>query len=152
LNFDKETNTQVLEDLPNSVDLKNFLISDVSDGITDTAARTLGRAMGFWLRSFHSWGNEDAQLKAKATVAENTAMRDLKFYINYTMLIDTIPNFPDILGESRDVFEKIRDMAADELKKVDGSNDYGIIHGDFWTGKYVQADVPSSPGLVRCAC
>jgi hypothetical protein len=137
LNFDKETNTQILEDLPNSVDLKNFLISDLSDGITDSMARTLGHAMGSWLRAFHTWGNQSAQLKTKETIAGNTAMRDLKFYINYTMLIDTIPNFPGILEESRDVFEKVRDMAADELKNIDDTDDYGIIHGDFWTGKYV---------------
>ncbi|OQD81660.1 hypothetical protein PENANT_c026G06102 [Penicillium antarcticum] len=140
--FDKETNTQILEDLPNSVDLKNFLNSGISDNTTDSTARTLGCAIGSWLQSFHSWGNESAQLETKSTVAGNTAMRDLKFYINYTMLIDTIPNFPEILEQSREIFGKVHDMAADELKKVDDSDDYGIIHGDFWTGNILLPKIP----------
>ncbi|KAJ5753469.1 uncharacterized protein N7511_007622 [Penicillium nucicola] len=142
LNFDKKTNTQILEDLPDSVDLKNFLISGVSVGITDSTARTLGRALGSWLRAFHAWGIHNDQRKTKTTVAGNIAMRDLKFYINYTMLIDTIPNFSEILGESREIFENVRDMAAAELENMDESDDYGIIHGDFWTGNVLLPKAP----------
>lgn len=65
-------------------------------------------------------------------------MKQLKFWVNYTMLIDTIANFPDILTQSRDVFEQVRDFAATELTKQNHDNEYGIIHGDFWTGKYDQ--------------
>jgi hypothetical protein len=38
-------------------------------------------------------------------------------------------------------------MAADELKNIDDTDDYGIIHGDFWTGKYVPL-VPGSTWYI----
>lgn len=63
-------------------------------------------------------------------------MKDLKFWVNYTMLLDTIGNFPDILEGNRDIFEKVRDLAAAELEQQSHDDGYGVIHGDFWTGKY----------------
>lgn len=68
-------------------------------------------------------------------LTENISMKELKYHINYSMLLETIEKFPEILEESRGVFEKVRDFAAAELKKLDHDDEYGIIHGDFWTGK-----------------
>lgn len=102
-----------------------------------SSARSLGRALGSWLRSFHDWAADEKQAECRDTLAKNGVMKDLKFYVNYAMLIDTIENFPNILGESRDVFERVRDFAAAELKREHCDDVYGIIHGDFWTGKYV---------------
>lgn len=51
------------------------------------------------------------------------------------MLLDTSANFPEILEESRVVFEEVHNFAAAELKKEDHDDKYGLIHGDFWTGK-----------------
>lgn len=139
LHVDRETNTQVLTDLPNSLDLKTFLLSEVSHGVSESAARALGRGLGTWLRSFHDWAAATEQAEHSAVFDRNGSMKDLKFYVNYTMLIDTIPNFPQILGESHDVLKEVRDLAAAELKEPGESEGYGIIHGDFWTGKYVSA-------------
>lgn len=135
LHFDEDTNTQIVEDLPNSVDLKSFLLSSVSSGLSKPSAVALGRALGSWLRSFHNWGDSSDQSECKTTLSKNESMKDLKFWVNYTMLLDTIANFPNILGESRQVFEQVRDFAAAELTRQDHGNEYGIIHGDFWTGK-----------------
>lgn len=64
-------------------------------------------------------------------------MKDLKFWVNYTMLLDTVKNFPTILDKNRDIFERVHKFAATELTQKDCDDEYGIIHGDFWTGKYV---------------
>lgn len=133
--FDQENNTQVLEDLPNSIDLKNFLLSDLSHGVSETSGRAIGRSLGSWLKSFHNWASESEQADSRSLLAQNGTMKDLKFYVNYSMLMDTIANFPGILEDSRGVFEELKDFAAAELKKSEEEDGYGIIHGDFWTGK-----------------
>jgi hypothetical protein len=133
--FDQENNTQVLEDLPNSIDLKNFLLSDLSHGVSETSGRSLGRSLGSWLKLFHNWASKSEQADCRSLLAQNGTMKDLKFYVNYSMLMDTIANFPGILEDSRGVFEELKDFAAAELKKSEEEDGFGIIHGDFWTGK-----------------
>lgn len=137
LHFDAKEDIQIVEDLPNSVDLKTFLLSSVSNGISKSSARALGRALGSWLRSFHDWGNSNDRSECKETLSRNQTMKDLKFWVNYTMLLDTVKNFPTILDKNRHIFEKLHDFAAAELTQKEYDDEYGIIHGDFWTGKYV---------------
>lgn len=144
LHFDADTDTQILEDLPDSVDLKTFLLSSVSSGMSKSSAESLGRALGSWLRSFHDWGSNKDQAGCKATLSKNESMKELKFWVNYTILIDTIANFPHILEKSRHVFEEVRDFAAAELTKQDHGDEYGIIHGDFWTGNVLIPNVALS--------
>ena len=136
MDFNRETNTQVFEDLPNSIDLKNFLLSKVSHDLSESSGRALGSALGSWLRSFHHWTAEEQQIETTKILGQNKVMKDLKFWVNYTMLLDTIGNFPDILEGNRDIFEKVRDLAAAELEQQSHDDGYGVIHGDFWTGKY----------------
>ncbi|KAJ5616366.1 hypothetical protein N7537_001480 [Penicillium hordei] len=142
LDFNRETNTQVFEDLPNSIDLKNFLLSKVSHDLSESSGRALGSALGSWLRLFHHWTAEEQQIESTKILGENKVMKDLKFWVNYTMLLDTIENFPDILEGNRDIFEKIRDLAAAELEQRSHDNGYGVIHGDFWTGNVLLPNVP----------
>jgi hypothetical protein len=61
----------------------------------------------------------------------NTAMRDLKFMVNYDMLVGTIERFPGILEEKRETLEEVRESVKRELDENDGE----LIHGDFWSGK-----------------
>lgn len=135
LHFDQETNTQIMEDLPNSLDLKNFLLSELAQDVSESSARSLGYSLGSWLRSFHEWGTKQEQRETRELLNQNRTMKDIKFYVNYSMLLDTIANFPGILEESRGVLEEVHKFAAAELKKEDRDDEYGLIHGDFWTGK-----------------
>ena len=80
-----------------------------------------------------------------AEMDKNQYMRDLKFMVNYDALVNTIDKYPTVLGDSRDVFSKVREMAAAELSRKDG-NGLGIIHGDFWSGKYVVLCLDTSKG------
>jgi hypothetical protein len=131
--FDEQNNTQVQEILPNGVDLKTYILGTYSAN-TPNAARPqclqLGRALGRWLRNFHAWSKTQESLRR--IVAGNTDMRGLKLIINFSWLLDRIEKFPSILGESRDVFEKVKDMATKELED---ESRVQVIHGDFWTGK-----------------
>ncbi|CAI7613835.1 unnamed protein product [Penicillium discolor] len=142
LDFNRETNTQVFEDLPNSIDLKNFLLSKVSHDLSESSGQALGRALGSWLRLFHHWTAEKEQIESTKILGENKVMKDLKFWVNYTLLLDTIENFPDILEGNRDIFEKVRDLAAAELEQQSHDDGYGVIHGDFWTGNVLLPNVP----------
>lgn len=79
-------------------------------------------------------------MKVREEMKGNSAMRDLKFWLNYGPNITTaIEKFPEILGSSKDVFEAV-------AKDVQGMFDRGegtLTHGDFWSGKY---------GLFVLAC
>lgn len=61
-------------------------------------------------------------------------MQKLKNSINYGSLVSRIETYPEIPGDARDIFEQVRKMSEDEM--ADGKN-LQVIHGDFWTGKYV---------------
>lgn len=137
--FDRSTNTQVLEDLPASLDLKSFFIaaaeagSHASTAVTQEWATELGHALGEWLHSLHAWGDDPAQDAIREKLSGNVLMRDLKCMINYDQLVGSVARFPEILTESSEVFGKVRDMAKGEVGRED--KDSGLIHGDFWTGK-----------------
>ncbi|KAL4741043.1 kinase-like domain-containing protein [Aspergillus similis] len=138
LHFSRSTYTQVMEDLPNAVDLKTFLLSsDVSERVSKEWARSIGRALGAWLRLFHVWSVHPAQAEFAKQLAENTVMRDLKFSINYDSLVSMIDAYSDILGDShtRSVFQSVKNAAAAELDDTDTQDaTFGPIHGDFWSG------------------
>lgn len=61
----------------------------------------------------------------------NKTMRDLKFMVNYDMVVGTIERFPVILEEKRSPLEAVRESVKKELDERDGE----LIHGDFWSGK-----------------
>ncbi|OJK03274.1 hypothetical protein ASPACDRAFT_23693 [Aspergillus aculeatus ATCC 16872] len=141
LTFNPDTNTAVLEDLPDSLDLKTFCISSAaSTTISQEWAVSVGKALGTWLWAFHRWTDERDQANVVAELEMNHTMRDLKLSVNYGSLAERIDRYPALLGEARDVFEKVRVAAAAEVEK-NGGLGYGIIHGDFWSGNVL---VPKS--------
>lgn len=65
-------------------------------------------------------------------------MRKLKYLITYDSFIEVVEQFPEILGGNKKTLENVKDMAAKEFQKMARdmrAEDWGIIHGDFWTGK-----------------
>lgn len=132
--FFPETNTQIYRDLPASLDLKSFVLT--RNTLTETECRELGHALGRWLGTFHEWGTANAQRRLVEKMGGNKEMVRLKFMINYEMLVGTIPNFEAILGGERErhVFGELRKRAKAEMESGEGQ----LIHGDMWSGKYVQ--------------
>ncbi|KAI0194991.1 kinase-like domain-containing protein [Astrocystis sublimbata] len=138
--FDEQNSTQIQEVLRNGKDLKTYFLSANSTETTNIArpqCHQLGRALGRWLRDFHTWSA--TQIKLREVVAGNTDLQQLKHFINYSWLLDRVEQFPKILSEAKEVFEKVKDMAASELGDESALQ---VIHGDFWTGNVLLPDSP----------
>lgn len=133
--FDRQTNTQIMEDLPNALDLKSFLRSPAASELSQSSAVAIGCSIGQWLASFHTWASAPERTSLVAEIEKNHLMKELKYQVNYEILMRTIDEFPDLLEGSRKVFGKVRDSARTELGKKKEREGFGLIHGDFWTGK-----------------
>ncbi|KAK1763380.1 kinase-like domain-containing protein [Phialemonium atrogriseum] len=137
--FDRETNAQVLEDVPDSVDLKSILVSpEANHLLIRPLATCIGRDMGTWLRSFHDQCLAPAQADLRAEIGRNEPMR-LKYLITYHRFIEVLENFPKVLEGCRKTLEDGKGMAAREFEiwatePDEGRGDWGVIHGDFWSG------------------
>lgn len=139
--YDEASNTQILEFLPNGIDLKNYVLTNFSSP-TPLSYRPhfqqLGKELAQWIIGFHRKADEDAGDASKrgekselyAGLENCGFMQDLKFKINYDWLIESIESFPDVLEEARECFEEFRSAAQEDRK-----GDLMPIHGDFWTGK-----------------
>ena len=128
-----------MEDLPRAVDLKTLLTDpQITSRLSRPWATSLGVALGHWLGAFHAWSADSAQADLAREMEGNHLMRDLKFNINYENVVGLVDRYPDLLASSRGVFEEVRDQARSELGRKDGPGGaFGVIHGDFWSGKYV---------------
>ena len=146
--FDEDTNTQIQESLPKALDLKTYALKHFSSPTTESQqvfCHELGASLGRYIRSFHrtteqqvsewrntSEGSGDAKPAMYAELASHGDMQALKHTINYDWLLQRVDMFPEILADSKPIFEKVKQAAKEELE-----GDLLPIHGDFWTGKYV---------------
>ncbi|KAL4793204.1 kinase-like domain-containing protein [Aspergillus venezuelensis] len=135
--FNRSSYTQIMEDLPDSLDLKSFILSPgVANTISQDWASSLGETLGTWLKSFHVWINHPHQGLTRGEFGKSTFMRDLKFAVNYDGLLSKIEVYPQILESSREIFQQVRDFAKSETEEGSESDAVGIgaMHGDFWSG------------------
>ncbi|KAI0544362.1 kinase-like domain-containing protein [Xylaria curta] len=147
--FIKDTNILVLEDFAATVDLKCLLVSPNANSIlTPPLTASIGHDIGSWLRSFHDWSiSSNSRLKH---MGDNDSMRNLKYAITYDAYLKILENhFPDLLESYRPLLEQVRSAAMKEFEKVskDRGEDqnWGLIHGDFWTGNILLPCDMSSP-------
>jgi hypothetical protein len=137
--FISEFNTQVIGDVPDTIDLKSILVSPIANSVLNQSlATSIGYALGSWLRSFHTWASAPVQAELRREIGMNESMRKLKSKITYDSFIQVLENFPDILEDRRNTLQDVKDLAAKEFEKNMGDeagDSYGIIHGDFWSGK-----------------
>jgi hypothetical protein len=136
--FNRETNTQVLEDIPSVVDLQTLLISPTANDVfIQSLAASIGRALGSWLRSFHSWISAPLQADLREEIGSNGPMRQLKYLITYGSFIKVLEQFPDVLRDYKKILEDIKDSATKDFERTanDDREEWGVIHGDCWTGK-----------------
>lgn len=139
--FAHEANIQVLEDFPSATDMASFLFSPAASLPSNRLTVTLlGQQLGSWLRSFHQWISADEQTPLRIEVGSNESMRCLKYDTSYDTFIKVLENFPDILEGHQETLAAVKIMAAKEFSRLaapDADEYWGIIHGDFWTGKLV---------------
>jgi hypothetical protein len=144
--FDRTTGTQVLEDLTGTSDLKTVLESPhVTAVLPPSVAETMGCALGAWLQGFHSWVAEPAQVELGKVIGGNTSMRELRYSISYGAFMEIVQKFPDIWNANKTTLEEVVNMAKAEYAMSTGGQNWGIIHGDFWSGKQAIPSTPSSP-------
>ena len=146
---DRTANLMVMEDVAGMTDLHSIMKSNNANAqVPVPAAAAIGKTLGAWLRRFHEWGSAPEQSILVEKVAQNRSMRNLKLKITYDIFIGVIEDFPDIMGDLRSILDEIRQMAVGEFAKEPGHDSkagWGLIHGDFWTGKYVS----NHPGSGR---
>ncbi|TVY83243.1 4-hydroxytryptamine kinase psiK [Lachnellula suecica] len=133
--FSLSTNTQIYSDLPDSTELKTYVLTHA---LTESQCSRLGCSLGKWAKAFHEWAAAPAQKEVRESMKGNTEMKELKYMINYTTLVATIANFPSILGECKSVFEAIAMDVRERLDNEEGS----LIHGDFWSGNVLLKNAP----------
>lgn len=81
-------------------------------------------------------------------------MRKLKLQITYDAFLGVLDRFPNVTEGVRDTLEQVKAMASEEFatgRDGVGREDWGIIYGDFWTGKYVvheTYDINARPPLI----
>lgn len=142
--YDDESKTMVQEYLPNGVNLKDYALKHFASSTAESLrsqCHQLGKSLAEYISEFHrraeaettAWresGVSKQEPELHRVVKNAKDMQSLKHLINNDWLIQRTEQFPDILGEARPVFEKVKKMALDELKE-----DLTPIHGDYWTGK-----------------
>jgi fructosamine-3-kinase len=139
--FDPKAHVQVHEDFPDAIGLTSLLTSLTT---TNVLVKSIWHDLGSSLQLFHTWASETEQASLRADIRQNEAMRKLRYSATYESFIDVLEKFPDALDGCRKTLEDIRDMAMRELNQGvldEASPDWGLIHGDFWTGKYVLSTV-----------
>ena len=129
--YDDLTNTQVMEYLPNSTNLKayiNWHLNSSTPAELKFQCHALGKAIGQYISAFHHY--TDANLRE--TLKANSQMQSLKHMINYDLMLDRVGQFPGVLGDAKSIFTAVKEMA---LKELGHEKDLKITHGDLWPGK-----------------
>lgn len=151
--YDPETNTQIIEDFVNTTDLKSVLFSPNKghDSLLPpflpeySSVSSIGYNLGSWLRAFHTWSSPSAPEAAslRAQMWRNDWTRKVKHRYTYDSVLRVLGNYSEILLRGfESTLEDFRDGIAEEFGRAspsfieEGKEEYGIIHGDFWMGKY----------------
>ncbi|KAH8591097.1 kinase-like domain-containing protein [Bisporella sp. PMI_857] len=131
--YDRETNTQVLEDFSNTDGLRAILYSaDAHKLLPSPSTATIGRHLGLWLRSFHTWASAPEQAALQAQMWQNDPMRKTKYIFTYDSVLKVLENYPELLeGHEKTSEGTTKDFERPSTEKAD---DYGLLHGDFWSG------------------
>jgi hypothetical protein len=150
--FDRETHTQILEDFVGTTDLTTILESSSIDyTLPGSSPQLVGCALGSWLRSFHNWASAPAQRELVAQVGPNESMRKLKCLITYDSFIEILERHPEVIEGHKDALEDVKAAMKYEFERpvTEGDETRGLIHGDFWAGKYAYT-FPWSLNLEPC--
>jgi len=137
--FDRERHTQILEDFVETTDLTTILeSSSVECTLPGSSSQSVGRTLGLWLRSFHNWASAPAQRELVAQVGPNKGMRQLKCLITYDSFIEILVRYPEVIKGYKDTLEHVKAVMKYEFERpvTEGDHTRGLIHGDFWAGKY----------------
>ncbi|EHK25852.1 uncharacterized protein TRIVIDRAFT_128460, partial [Trichoderma virens Gv29-8] len=143
--IDRESNTQVLEDFVNSEGLKSIWISsEANDLLPPSSLEAIGLQLGSWLRAFHGWATAPEQASVRAQMWQGDPMRKIKYFFTYQNFLKVLELYPELLKDHREILDHIQDAISKEYEKssTEEDGDFGLIHGDFWSGNIL---LPTTP-------
>lgn len=138
--YDQESNIQIFEDFSNATMFKPMLFSaNASVLFPGSSLATIGHNVGSWLRSFHNWAAAPEQAGLRDQILQDDPMRKLKYGLTYGGFLPVLEHFPELLDGHMKTLETIQDTMAREFERplTEQDEDWGLVHGDFWPGKYV---------------
>ena len=130
---DEKNGDQIIEDLPGAINLKQYFLKNFpssTQNLSQPNLHMLGKALAQYILAFHSIAQNDYQVRD--VVKQNQRMQDIRHMTNYDWLIHRIDKYPDILEDSREIFQEVKKMAVRELQNPEA---LVPIHGDYWPGK-----------------
>lgn len=130
--LDRDSSTQVLEYLSDTVDLKTYVLHHFSSSADHEALNPLcyklGHDLGTWLRHFHEWAGLPEQRKLREVVASNKSLQAIRHRTYFGWLLETIDMHPAVLKDVKGTLEEVSAMADDEYKD---ESKLQVSHGDF---------------------
>lgn len=134
--FDRETNTQVLEDLTNTGSFKSIIFSPNADSLVPRPP-VIGRHLGSWLRSFHDWSSAPPQAAIRNQLWQKDPVRKLKYLVTFDVFIGVLEKFPELLDGHQQTLKAVQEAMEAEFQKpsTEADEGWGLIHGDLWSGK-----------------
>ncbi|TPX16405.1 uncharacterized protein E0L32_004054 [Thyridium curvatum] len=145
LHFDEENANLVQEYLPNSINLKQYVLqyySSQTPASFEPQCRQLGKAVGAWLKGYVEWSTKQVELRK--VVAENGFAQEVKRMLNFGFLRGRVDQFPALLGHDKNIFDKLEQMAEVELQD---QSQLQIVHGDLAPGNVILPNVPMEEGV-----
>ncbi|KAG4418362.1 hypothetical protein IFR04_008504 [Cadophora malorum] len=127
LYFDEAAGMQIHEYLPNGVDIKTYLLEravDRNESSLEPAFKSLGQALGSWVRHFHDEAAHHLDLVDE--VAKNKEAQQVQQLVTYQFAVDRVKDYPEVLGDVTTILREVRKLAADELE----GGSLQVIHGD----------------------
>ncbi|KAI1335270.1 kinase-like domain-containing protein [Xylariaceae sp. FL0016] len=145
--IDAAATTHVLEDIRGASSLLSCIETTSPMPLLRDNEAAVGLALGSWLREFHRWTSAPGQRGLREMIAGNPPMRKVKRSITYDALMGIIEAHPGAVEHEgvKKVLAEVRDSLGGEFERSwddagsgngdDGKvEDWGVIHGDFWTG------------------
>ncbi|KIN08845.1 hypothetical protein OIDMADRAFT_111115 [Oidiodendron maius Zn] len=110
--------------------------ADTHNLLPSPSTATIGRHLGLWLRSFHTWASAPEQAALRAQMWQNDPMRKIKYLFTYDSVLKVLENYPELLEGHEKTLDTILDAMAKEFERpsTEEGDGYGLLHGDFWSG------------------
>ncbi|KAK6221398.1 hypothetical protein LQW54_001499 [Pestalotiopsis sp. IQ-011] len=141
--FDRETNTQVLEDFTNAGGFKSIVFSPDADSLVPQPP-VIGRHLGSWLRSFHDWSSAPQQSAIREQLWQKNPFRKLKYLVTFDVFLGVLEKFPELLDGHQKTLKEVQEAKAAEFQKpsTEADDGWGLIHGDLWSGNILLSNPP----------
>ncbi|KAF3017071.1 hypothetical protein E8E14_006232 [Neopestalotiopsis sp. 37M] len=141
--FDRESNTQVLEDFADAGGFRPILFSP-NAGTLRPQPIEIGHHLGSWLRSFHEWALEPRQAALRAQLGQKDPVRKLKRSVTFDVFLTVLEGFPGLLNGHQETLQVVQEAMTKEFLKpaMDEDEGWGLVHGDLWSGNIVLSNPP----------